>query len=405
MRKAFLAECLMVGLLLAIFSATPAFSQIDWTGLGADNLWNNPDNWAGGAVPTASDEVRINGPAATAPNSPLIEDGINAVVALLISDAGNSSMTMTGGTLELTGWGTWWSDSGGTTATFEMSGGIVNFTGSPGIMELGWQDPSDPVGSSVGTWVMTGGEINAKGLDMPGKGNGGIGAIGLYGGVLNVGTERGGLVMYPGGEIDITDGLLVLEGDQTAQIADYVDEDWIRAYGGAGTVQMEYDGDFTYVAGVQNLPSCDFDGNQICDIDDLNTLLYQALGTSSPRFDLDGSGGPIDLGDRDAWLSIAGNDNIAVPYVLGDTDLDGKVDAADLNNLGLNWQRTDADSWALGDFNGDGNVNAGDLNDVGLNWQHGVPAAAQAAVPEPVGEMLLMIGAACGVVAGRRRRS
>ena len=113
--------------------------------------------------------------------------------------------------------------------------------------------------------MMTGGEINVKGMSLPGADAGGIGALALWGGTINVGTARGGLVMYPGGQIDITEGLLVLEGDQEALVEGFVDEDFMVAYGGAGTVQFEYDGDFTYVIGVQNLP-CDFDGNLICEI-------------------------------------------------------------------------------------------------------------------------------------------
>jgi hypothetical protein len=32
---------------------------IDWTGAGSDGLWSNPDNWAGGIVPTAEDDACI----------------------------------------------------------------------------------------------------------------------------------------------------------------------------------------------------------------------------------------------------------------------------------------------------------------------------------------------------------
>ena len=385
MRLRFVAGCLAV--LLPFLWPVHAVAQISWTGGGADNLWSNPDNWAGGIVPTAGDRVLVNGPAAHDPNGPVIEDGIEAITELLIADFGSPTITMTGGSLELAGWGTWWGDAAGTTAAFNMNGGVVNFTGSPGIMELGWQDPSDPVGSSIGSWVMTGGEVNAKGMDLPGKGNGGIGALALWGGTVNVGTERGGLQMHEGGEIDIRAGVLVLEGDQTVNVANFIDQDWIIAYGGEGEVQVEYDGDFTYVAGTRLLP-CDFDGDQLCSISDLDELLYNALGTDNPRFDLDASGGTIDLGDRDEWLVLAGEEN-GTALVLGDTDLDAKVDAVDLNNLALNWLRDDANSWLMGDFNGDRLVNANDLNDMGLNWQHGVAAAS--AVPEPAAGIVAFV--------------
>ena len=73
MSNKLVAGCLVVGLLLVLLPVAPAFSQINWTGGGADNLWSNPDNWVGGSVPTAGDRVKINGPSATDPNGPLIE--------------------------------------------------------------------------------------------------------------------------------------------------------------------------------------------------------------------------------------------------------------------------------------------------------------------------------------------
>ena len=71
----------------------------------------------------------------------------------------------------------------------------------------------------------------------------------------------------------------------------------------------------------------------------------------------------------------------------GDANEDGRVDAADLNILGLNWQGS-GKTRAEGDFTGDGFVNAADLNVLGLNWQTGVAAAAS--VPEPSAMMLLV---------------
>ena len=246
--------------------------------------------------------------------------------------------------------------------------------------------------------MMTGGEIFANGMDLPGKGNGGLGVIELWGGTINVGTARGGLVMYENSRINIQDeGLMILEGDQTATVTEYVDQDWIIAYDGNGEVEIFWDGDFTFVSAALSL-ACDFDSNQICDLADLDMLLFDALGTTDPSFDLDGSGGPIDLADRDEWLLLAGAENGA-QYVLGDSNLEGRVDANDLNNVALNWLRTDANSWQQGDFNGDNVVNASDLNDLGVNWLHGVAAAS--AVPEPKCFLLLILGVA-GMFARRR---
>ena len=118
---------------------------------------------------------------------------------------------------------------------------------------------------------------------------------------------------------------------------------------------------------------CDFDGSGVCDIMDLDELLYVGLVSGDVKYDLDGNGS-VDLGDRDAFLDGLGT-------VPGDFDRDGKVRASDLNILGGNWTREDLTSYGQGDANGDGIANATDLNAIGANWQFG--AAAAQPVPEP----------------------
>ena len=99
-------------------------------------------------------------------------------------------------------------------------------------------------------------------------------------------------------------------------------------------------------------------------------------------------------------------DNISIEVIEveqrpGDANYDGRVDSADLNAIGVNWQTMGGASWSQGDFTGDGMVNAADLNVLALNWQT-VPAAAAApaAVPEPSSITLLLLGLCAAV---RRR--
>ena len=67
----------------------------------------------------------------------------------------------------------------------------------------------------------------------------------------------------------------------------------------------------------------------------------------------------------------------------GDANLDGSVNASDLNDLGQNWLDR-PNVWSNGDFNADGTVDAGDLNKIGLMWQQSIPlAASPESVPEP----------------------
>ena len=79
----------------------------------------------------------------------------------------------------------------------------------------------------------------------------------------------------------------------------------------------------------------------------------------------------------------------------GDANLDGVVNAADLNEVGIHWQSENCKGWADGDFTGDGGVTAVDLNQVGINWRKSTPAAArvpraplpQQAIPVAIAEI------------------
>jgi hypothetical protein len=140
----------------------------------------------------------------------------------------------------------------------------------------------------------------------------------------------------------------------------------------------------------------DFDGDSLLTVDDVDALSSE-ITVPEPRFwfDLDGDE-IVDAEDRQVWIS-----DLKQTY-FGDTNLDGQVDAADLNNLALSWQASDANSWAQGDFNGDRNVNANDLNNLALNWRSGT---AQAAVPEPSTNLLLLAITLVTIVRRSHRRT
>ena len=140
---------------------------------------------------------------------------------------------------------------------------------------------------------------------------------------------------------------------------------------------------------MENEP-CDFDLNQICDGADIDALMNEvAAGSNDARFDLTGDGFVDDL-DRDRWLADAGPLNgFSGAYLVGDANLDGAVDAQDLNQLGVTWQ-TDNNNWTNGNFTGSRSDSA-DLNAIGLNWQNRVAPSA-AAVPEPSTLVLLFAG-------------
>ena len=133
---------------------------------------------------------------------------------------------------------------------------------------------------------------------------------------------------------------------------------------GAATIQLGYD--FNGHAGTLNYEfdvTADYVGVEfslkVTAVDEL----FDLLGTSTnPGFDFDLDGTVTDADKTKFVADILGT-------WLGDANLDGTVDGADLNALGIHWSQDEIDSWMQGDFDGDEEVDNADLNILGLNWQ------------------------------------
>jgi len=220
-----LAPLIIIVLLLVSLASG---ATVHWTGAGGDRLWSNPNNWEGKKVPTAVDEVYIDVPAAVEGKGPIIQNGIDAkIVGLACEVAGEPTMTMTGGTLEIGDW-IWWGDGDRSHGTFTMSGGAITVVNEH---ELGW-------GGGSGTWIMTGGTVSAGRLVIP-TATGAAGQLYLRGGTYQVGA--GGLTMTAKGLIDITEGTLLLEGDKSTTVQGFISGGQIRAYNGKGYLDLDYD--------------------------------------------------------------------------------------------------------------------------------------------------------------------
>jgi len=212
--------------LVLILSSISQAADVHWTGAGGNKLWTNPANWEFNKVPSIADNVFLNAPAAK--SGPVFQDGMDEkIVGLSTEVAGESTMTMTGGTLEMTDY-IWWGDDKDSHAIFTMSGGTITVANE---FELGW-------GGGMGTWNMTGGTVTCGELVVP-TDTGAAAELFLHGGTINVGSD--GLEVNPVGMIDVGDGTLILEGDLTVQINDLIDAGQITAYGGGGLLVLDYD--------------------------------------------------------------------------------------------------------------------------------------------------------------------
>jgi autotransporter-associated beta strand protein len=119
----------------------------------------------------------------------------------------------------------------------------------------------------------------------------------------------------------------------------------------------------------------------------------------------------------------SGSNYIIRATLLGDSDLNGNVNVADLANLAGNFGKTSGQLWINGDFDYNGNVNVADLADLAGNFGNSLstgaglggaaaPAALAAtastavgaAVPEPASLGVVGLIAALGLTAGSRRR-
>ena len=129
----------------------------------------------------------------------------------------------------------------------------------------------------------------------------------------------------------------------------------------------------------------DFNGNAELDVEDLDLLVAELQSDRNvDLFDVN-SDENVDHTDLTKWLSDAAvQDGFAEPYLPGDANLDGVINAQDLNAVGFHWLQ-DVALWSAGDFTADGKVNAADLNALGKNWLKELPLAAAetTAVPEP----------------------
>ncbi|HUT47018.1 MAG TPA: hypothetical protein VMX36_12085 [Sedimentisphaerales bacterium] len=212
----------LVSLVLPLVMLNSASALIFWDAEGFDDLWSTAVNWDTNTIPTRTDPVSIDYPDNMHCQ---IKDGITALCETLrVANSGSTTnLDISGGSLTA---------SGAYIGVDEPTGhGILNMSGgvfSTGSLQLGW--------SATGTLNMTGGTINlSDNLQVPGLN--GTGTVNLLGGTINASELQ---LTSASGTMNITTGVLVLEGDDTATVQTYIDDGWITAYKGQSRLNLDY---------------------------------------------------------------------------------------------------------------------------------------------------------------------
>ena len=361
---------------------------------GGDGDWNDP-NWNGGMVPEAI--VGRDDGSRGAEDDIFIVGGSNV---LFNGDEAGDFHIRQGSTFTIAEGSSWtqlttsdWSENRWTQLDLSeliLDGGSFNRIGSgPGdgggtLIFGSWRGDDNfdsvPPPQEVNVDIINGGSMMNEGQLWFGAGEDHPAGL-----IVNININDGTLDLT-GGDVLPVDNIVPADlvfffdidedGTHTEQPGDRKDEDYNINFTGPGSITVDNgiimpfktdDGDWV------NLEQATFEDVWSNGILQANGMGEESGLNFNEFFRTEGDPGSNNY----TLISLVGED----VGIDGDINMDGKVDASDLNIIGLNWQM-DGKTAAEGDLTGDGVVNAADLNIIGLNWQAGADAAPSA-VPEP----------------------
>jgi len=186
-----------------------------------DSLWSTPGNWDNG-LPTVGDWAKIRG---GAPGATIAND-VGEVLKIAIGyDEGSALTVVDGGSLTTDQDVVLGRNSDG---TLNMMGGTIDCRRD---LELGYNNPA--------VLNMTGGTIIVgRDVELSKSGNGQTTHVDLHGGTLIVNED---LLMGDGGTMNVTAGTLIIDANVVSIVQGYIDNGWITAYDGQGTLNLDYD--------------------------------------------------------------------------------------------------------------------------------------------------------------------
>jgi hypothetical protein len=216
-----------------------------WNDATGDHNWFTPGNWSDFPTDAHWAKVRNGLP------GPTIADEGAIARRVHVGYGEGGALTVDGGTL-VVGTDDLLLGKNGGSGTLTMISGSIDIARD---FEVG--------GGNPGIVNMTGGTITvADDLEIPEtEGNPDSPAdVYLNGGTISIG---GDLHMFEYGLLDISAGTLIIDGNSVSDVQGFIDNRWITAYGGNGTVHVDYNVSNegkTTVKGVHDLAPNPIDG-------------------------------------------------------------------------------------------------------------------------------------------------
>jgi hypothetical protein len=165
-------------------------ADVQWDDGAGNNDWENPTNWAGNALPLATDNAHINLAGA---NRAVFSIGTSSYNLIRVGDSATGELLVSGGSLSSSSTTPTYVGVGGHTGTVTVTNGSVEFGG---YMEVGLNS------GSVGTLNVSGGLLDADR-------NGTIGGVPAVSIGFGDGAGAQGTCILSGGELRTRTGILL----------------------------------------------------------------------------------------------------------------------------------------------------------------------------------------------------
>jgi hypothetical protein len=199
-------------------------ADVIWTDAGPDHLWSTPTNWDTGTFPTPADTAQID----MLPGPIIANEGAVEVYEVSVGDTSSGALTVDGGTLTTTeyirvGRGA------GSNGTLNMISGTITIGANLILGQKGH-----------GTLNMAGGTITVGGTLQIARKPEATGHVNLDGGIIITNSIVMRRDIGSVGTMDVTAGTLIINGDALSNVQGFIDNGWITAYDGNGTLQLDY---------------------------------------------------------------------------------------------------------------------------------------------------------------------